>query len=216
MRVEFCIEPRRRVRHPKAQLLVKIDGVLSPSKLDFDDYSIMFYIKYVIPKPGIALRTEEDYEDLLARVRNKAGKTAEVSLTVEEKKRDAEKENALPDGTAGSDSDDTEVTRKGKKTGKAGDKAPKVCIRFLFAFHCSPSYLQKKPLKANVKKTNNVKLLQERWACQNRTPACVGSFCYIFPGTGVHLPLNFDRLQHWAGAMVKFTFLTFCLSLTRI
>jgi hypothetical protein len=68
----------------KSQLLVKIDVALSPHVLDFDDYTVMFYISRVLPKPGMALSTEDGYMALLLRA---------ASLTIQEKKSMANKEN---------------------------------------------------------------------------------------------------------------------------
>ena len=49
----------------KAQLLVEINKALSPHFLDFDDYSHMFFIPRVLPKLGMALSTEKNYQALL-------------------------------------------------------------------------------------------------------------------------------------------------------
>ena len=51
----------------KAQLLVEINKALSPHFLDFDDYSHMFFIPRVLPKLGMALSTEKNYQALLLR-----------------------------------------------------------------------------------------------------------------------------------------------------
>jgi hypothetical protein len=39
----------------QAQLLVKIDHVLSPSHIQYDQYNIKFYITCIIPKPGLKI-----------------------------------------------------------------------------------------------------------------------------------------------------------------
>src|ERR1700678_3173881 len=51
------LSPELRDKEPwdtiKSQLLVKIDAALLPHVLDFDDYTVMFYISCVLPKPGM-------------------------------------------------------------------------------------------------------------------------------------------------------------------
>jgi hypothetical protein len=58
-------------------------------------------------------------------------------------------------------------------------------------------------LPGNVNKTANIRLLQERWKCLQRTPSCMGVHCFV-DDEGVHLPLNHDRIVCWALAMVIF------------
>jgi hypothetical protein len=77
----------------KSQLLVKIDVALSPHVLDFDDYTVMFYISRVLPKPGMALSTEDGYMALLLRAASLTSKTPTINLTIQEKKSAANKEN---------------------------------------------------------------------------------------------------------------------------
>jgi len=78
----------------KAKLLVEIDTALSPHFLDFDDYILMFFIPRILPKLGIALSTEEHYKALLERAANLSSKTPTINLTIQEKKKKANKENA--------------------------------------------------------------------------------------------------------------------------
>ena len=77
----------------KAQLLAEISKALSPQLLDFEDYNIMFFIPRVLPKPGMALSTEDNYQALLLRAANLTSKTPTVNLTIVEKKKQADKEN---------------------------------------------------------------------------------------------------------------------------
>lgn len=58
-------------------------------------------------------------------------------------------------------------------------------------------------LQGNVNRALNVQKLQERWVCAVRQPGtCIGAYCYVLPDTAVHLPLNHERLECWASAMV--------------
>ncbi len=64
----------------KAQLLVKIDKVLKPKKISFDDYDITFSIPRVHPKPTV-LNDEGSYKFMVSRASK--GKAPNVSVTVE-------------------------------------------------------------------------------------------------------------------------------------
>jgi hypothetical protein len=77
----------------KAQLLVKINTALSPRVLDFDNYTVMFYISRVLPRPGMILETEDSYSALLLRAANLTSKTPTINLTIQEKKHAENKEN---------------------------------------------------------------------------------------------------------------------------
>ena len=77
----------------KAQLLMKIDEALSPHVLEFDGYTVMFYISRVLPKPGMVLATEVSYRALLSRAANLTSKTPTINLTIQEKQNFANKEN---------------------------------------------------------------------------------------------------------------------------
>jgi hypothetical protein len=88
----------------KAQLLVKIDATLKPRNIDYDLYDIKFYISRVIPKPGLSLSNETDYELMVTRARKLKDFT--INITVIEIGSDSDKENE-----GGND----EVSEKGKK-----------------------------------------------------------------------------------------------------
>lgn len=77
----------------KAQLLVKIDEALAPRTLNFNDYLTIFFILYVLPKPGMALSTDENYAALLKHAKNLASKTPTINVTIQQKKGEVDKEN---------------------------------------------------------------------------------------------------------------------------
>ena len=58
-------------------------------------------------------------------------------------------------------------------------------------------------LFGNVKKTNNIQMLQQCWKCNKRQNSCIGVYCYI-DREGNHLSLSHQRLDCWASAMVCF------------
>jgi hypothetical protein len=82
----------------KAQLLMKIDTALSPHVLSFDNYTVMFYISRVLPKPGMILEAEDSYSALLLRAANLTSKTPTINLTIQEKKHGENKENEEASG----------------------------------------------------------------------------------------------------------------------
>jgi hypothetical protein len=45
----------------KAQLLVKISQALNPKVIDYNNYTVMFFIPRVFPKPGAPLQSDDDY-----------------------------------------------------------------------------------------------------------------------------------------------------------
>ena len=93
----------------KAQLFMKIDMVLSPHILNFDDYMVMFYISCVLPRPGMILKTKDNYSALLLHATNLTRKTPTINITIQEKKHVENKEN---EG----------ASRAGQKRGSSKDK----------------------------------------------------------------------------------------------
>lgn len=77
----------------KAQILVKIDQALHPSRIQYDDYDIKFYITRVLPKPGLSLVSETDYEVMMLKARKLKGSDPEINITVTQTHSDGNKEN---------------------------------------------------------------------------------------------------------------------------
>jgi len=63
----------------------------------------MFYIPRVLPKPGMALSTNENYAALLLCTKNLASKTPTINLTIQQKKGEMDKENVavIPNADVG-------------------------------------------------------------------------------------------------------------------
>ncbi|KAF8815024.1 hypothetical protein BYT27DRAFT_7080856 [Phlegmacium glaucopus] len=157
----------------KAQLLMKIDT--APPVLKFDDYTVLFYISRVLPRPGMVLETEDSYLALLLRAANLKSKTSTINLTIQEKKHSENKEN---EGASGAEQ-------------KEGSKDKK-------------RYIEPAVLPGNVSRAENIRKLQNHWKCEKREPSCLGAYCYDSEEPGsVHLPLNHERLECWASAMLK-------------
>jgi hypothetical protein len=77
----------------KAQILVQVEQALSPQHLDFSKYEVMFYIPRVLPKPGLVLATDTDYNYMVERARNIKTADPVVNLVIVEKKDPENKEN---------------------------------------------------------------------------------------------------------------------------
>jgi hypothetical protein len=94
----------------KAQLLVKIELVFSPQQLQFSDYEIMYYIRGVIPKPGIPL-TDVEYISLISRIVKSASTTPTINLIIEPKS------SVGPVATEGKENipDDEQIAKDGEK-----------------------------------------------------------------------------------------------------
>ncbi|KAG6913283.1 hypothetical protein DXG01_008169 [Tephrocybe rancida] len=160
----------------KAQLLVKFDLSLKPKALEITDYDIMYHILRVLPKPGIHLSDDSDYEGLLERVHNLTSKMPTVNITIVERSKEEDKENVVQIGEVDSKEE------KKKKNAK-----------------CDPA-----TLPGNIAKAKNVLKLQEQWVCNKHQELCVGVHCYVNPDLpNQHIPLNHEQLDCWASAMMK-------------
>lgn len=77
----------------KAQILVKISNTINPSPLDYANFDIKYYIQRLLPKPGLSLKSTEDYGMMIDQIL-KPVKPPTVNITVlERSKPNAEKEN---------------------------------------------------------------------------------------------------------------------------
>jgi hypothetical protein len=88
---------------------------LNPKTINFDDYTILFYIPRVIAKPGIPLTTSQEYAFLIGQAVKM--KTPMVNLLITENDRggDGDKENDEDD------EDDDEA-------GKLKKKKVRICV----------------------------------------------------------------------------------------
>jgi hypothetical protein len=69
----------------KAQLLVQISNLLKPQLLDFSQYETNFYIPRVLPKPGLPLLNDADYDYMIERARSLKSADLIINLIVVEK-----------------------------------------------------------------------------------------------------------------------------------
>jgi len=101
-----------------AQLLVKVDSVLNLSRIDFDNFNVRYMINRHVPKPGINLRSEDNYKSLLNRLGKL--KNPQVTIVVEQNEieggeKSVGKENVQP-----------EQIEEAVKSKEAGKKEKKV------------------------------------------------------------------------------------------
>jgi len=66
----------------KAQILVKILTAINPHMLHFDDYSLTYHISWILPKPGLSLLTEADYNGMMKQVDGMAAKAPIININV--------------------------------------------------------------------------------------------------------------------------------------
>ncbi|KAF8156684.1 hypothetical protein B0H34DRAFT_859408 [Crassisporium funariophilum] len=161
----------------KAQLLVKINSALSPAKIDFADYKIKYYILRILPKPGLELETDQQYQDLIKRSQDIKGNTPTISVVVRQ----------LTSRVA----EDAGEKENVEATAMLASKGNKRTCR------------DPETLPGNVAKNSNIQCLQEQWKCQKQQSTCVGVYCFPDADTGEHLPLSHEQLDCWALAMLK-------------
>jgi len=77
----------------KAQILQKISISLRPRTIEFDHYTVLFYISRVIPKPGMPLTTLQQHAFMIKQVGKTKNSIVNITITENEKDGDEEKEN---------------------------------------------------------------------------------------------------------------------------
>ncbi|KJA25112.1 hypothetical protein HYPSUDRAFT_161274 [Hypholoma sublateritium FD-334 SS-4] len=175
-----------------AQLLVKIDGILNPATIAFEDYAFTFSVPRIHTK-ATDLTDEDSYSFMVERALK--GKDPAVSITVEprlrrkKRKHDSDKENDT-DGSQkseGSDSDN-DTAKKNKKGNKKDGKKKK---------------MDPKELPGNAALSRELGALREKWICH--APGCEnkGSHCYVNPVDNGHFALGHDHFNIWAAAILQ-------------
>ncbi|KAG1879264.1 hypothetical protein C8R48DRAFT_588993, partial [Suillus tomentosus] len=159
----------------KAQILVKISDALNPRLLSYEDYEVSWFIPRVFPKPGLSLLNEKDFDILVKRAANLKGNDPTINVTIIQKDDRELKENkAMIEPT---------VNEKAKK--RVGTKEAAAI------------------LPGNQKNIANIQSLREHWICKKPDAACPSTHCYVDLSTDKHLPLNAERFDCWASAMLK-------------
>lgn len=175
----------------KAQLLVKISAALDPKVLEFDLYETFFYIPRILPKPGMALPLDADYDLLIRRARNLMMKDPTIYLVIIEKGEMGTKKMILP------------LQRKILISRRPKNQ----WVLYLWFRRPFPYWLKTHKdsamLPRNVNKNAYIQALCEEWKCTKAEAAFPGSHCYVNPDTGVHLPLSHEKMDCWASAVVS-------------
>ncbi|KIK74393.1 hypothetical protein PAXRUDRAFT_175847, partial [Paxillus rubicundulus Ve08.2h10] len=66
----------------KVQILAKISASLAPHQLNYKHYTVTYHINRILPKPGLTITTQADFDGMVKRVKGLATKTPVVNLTV--------------------------------------------------------------------------------------------------------------------------------------
>ncbi|KAG2344341.1 hypothetical protein BDR05DRAFT_1018672 [Suillus weaverae] len=77
----------------KAQMLIKISDALNPGLLSHEDYEISWFIPHVLPKPGLSLLNEKDFDVLVKQAANLKGNNPTINVTIIQKENHELKEN---------------------------------------------------------------------------------------------------------------------------
>ncbi|KAJ7586442.1 hypothetical protein C8J56DRAFT_787343, partial [Mycena floridula] len=161
-----------------AQLLVILDNVLCPPKINISDYRV----QYSVPRHSTPLLDlgEGKYDHMLQSAL-KAKKDPKINLTVTPITSGAKR--------AGEDVDDEEDEEAhGAKRRKKKSKIPN----------------KNQILPGNKAMNEQIGIIRERWKCpsEGRGP-CGSTVCFIRPNTGAHYPLNHAHNDAWSSAILK-------------
>ncbi|KAJ7608830.1 hypothetical protein DFH06DRAFT_1017460, partial [Mycena polygramma] len=169
----------------KAQLLVKIDKVLHPDTLHYDQ----FEITYTVPRQvsnAIELDSNQQYEHLVDNaLKIKASANAKICV----RPKPVSRFGLWPtpwlqyygrNEAINVDDDDGERKKK-KKTKEDGI------------------------LPGNVAVNEKIGILRAKWVCPTLGGACASTHCYVKPDSPGHFPLGNEHFRVWAAAWVKGT-----------
>ncbi|KAJ7165780.1 hypothetical protein C8R46DRAFT_900364, partial [Mycena filopes] len=164
----------------KAQLLVRIDAVYTPSKLDFDDYNISFTIPRLV-KDAIVLDSAS-YPHLIKNTQKMDDPGARIRIDP--------KPDCFPATADKENEDETDKRAKGKK------KSTVVGVPL-----ASPDRI----LPGNAILNEKIGILRARWACPTPGGPCGSDFCFVKPNGEGHFPLSHEHVNVWAAAWLKGT-----------
>jgi hypothetical protein len=130
----------------KAQILQKISISLCPHIINFDNYTILFYITRIIPKPGMPLTTLQEYTFMIEQVGKTKNPLVNLTITENEKEGEEDKENKA------------DVEDDGSKLKKS---KVRICIlSYIIRADLCPQGKKKAPVyTANLEKTAHIQAL---------------------------------------------------------
>ncbi|KAI6131236.1 hypothetical protein EDD16DRAFT_1699572 [Pisolithus croceorrhizus] len=68
-----------------AQMLSRIDHILSPKKIGIEDYKVTFHIPHILPKPGLPLVSEEHYGTVSTQINKIVSQNPTVNIIILQK-----------------------------------------------------------------------------------------------------------------------------------
>jgi len=77
----------------KAQILQKISISLRPATINFEHYTVLFYISRLIPKPGMPLTTPQEHAFMIDHASKAKNPIVNLTITENEREDDRDKEN---------------------------------------------------------------------------------------------------------------------------
>jgi len=77
----------------KVQILQKISISLHPATINFEHYTVLFYISHLIPKPGIPLTTSQQHTFIIEHVGKAKNPIVNLTITENEREDGRDKEN---------------------------------------------------------------------------------------------------------------------------
>lgn len=91
----------------KAQILVKISTAIKPKNINFNNYTFLFSVTHLVPKPEMPIASDEDYLFIIKQAVKK--KTLMVSITIDE---DAKEDESDKENNEGSNEEENKKNKK--------------------------------------------------------------------------------------------------------
>ncbi|KAG1888895.1 uncharacterized protein F5891DRAFT_1199126 [Suillus fuscotomentosus] len=141
----------------------------------WDTLKAQVLIPRVLPKPGLSLIMQADFDGMMKHVNGMNAVSPLVNITVVQ--------GQVQGANTGNDENEDNAEHAPMKNKKRKE---------------SPALLP-----GNERKLNNIQILRARWKCKRTDSACPSEHCYINPETEEHLPLGHEQFDCWASAMLK-------------
>ncbi|KAF8221371.1 hypothetical protein L208DRAFT_1127664, partial [Tricholoma matsutake] len=171
----------------KAQVMVKIDAILKPPTICYDEYNISFVVPRYSPQL-MPLDSAEKYDYMVEHALKAKASPAE-KLIIEAKiptknTGGKDKENIIKIDDSDESDSETEKKKKKKKKQGAGSKVSQILL-------------------GNKAMNNQIGLLRARWRCPTDGGKCGSEHCFIQADSTDHFLLGFRELESWAAAILK-------------
>ncbi|KAL4082044.1 hypothetical protein V8B97DRAFT_2032252 [Scleroderma yunnanense] len=80
--ISYLISVFSAAKMKKAQILTKIVKTLKPQLIIFKDYTVTYYISHILPKPGLSLAGQEDFDGLIKCVKGMPSKILIMNIVI--------------------------------------------------------------------------------------------------------------------------------------